>query len=400
MGNKSVEKVKRKANFRSIAVVLVLTVIIASAAVLAAKFAPNAGKTESETTVQTVDRNDQPDSASPNGGNEVSQSGSGFPLSFPSSNIVDIEAVDSSIYVLTNEMLYCISSSGKLKFSEVLNYSQPVIKTSGKYGIVFDRMSGKYLIVSKSRIIYSAKSLDSAQIITAQISGDGSYAIASRSSEAACILTYYDKRGREKFSWACMKDHIVSIDIASNGRKLACAALSASEGEIETKVYLLDIYSDKTEWEHTVKGSAAVNICFVSSGRLGLLCNNANLILDPGKDEPVVLNDKYTSTLLDSYTDKSGYRVTLTAKFGSFSGCELKCFSPGGSVAYVYETESKVSDIFCSGKRAYLLTDSQIICINSFGNESKRVNLEAAGLGITVASGRIYYYSLNTLYKG
>ena len=38
MGNKSVEKVKRKANFRSIAVVLVLTVIIASAAVLASCF--------------------------------------------------------------------------------------------------------------------------------------------------------------------------------------------------------------------------------------------------------------------------------------------------------------------------------------------------------------------------
>ena len=397
MQDKNSEKLKRKANFRSIAVALALTAIIVLAAVLAAKLGPSAGKTESETTAQTIGSSEQSPNNAAN--NEVLQSGAGFPLSFSGGSIVDIEAVDSNVCVLTNEMLYCVSPSGKLKFSEVLNFSQPVIKTSGKYGIVFDRLSGKYMIISKSKVIYSGNSLDSQQIITAQISNNGNYAIASRSSEAACVLTYYDKNGTEKFSWACMKDHIVSVDIASNKREIACAALSASEGEIETKVYLLDIYSNKTEWEYTVKGSAAVNISFVSSGRLGLLCNNANLVLDAGKDEPVVLNDKYTSTLLDSYTDESGYRVTLTAKFGSFSGYELKCFAPGGSVAYVYETQNKITDIFCSGKKAYLLSGSQIICLNSFGKESKIIDIETAGLGITVASGRIFCYSLNTLYK-
>ncbi len=397
MQNKSIEKLNRKAMLRKAVVILSVILLVVSAALIAIKFAPTDGKGEKEESVQTVDLDEQPKDNS--SGNGVSQSGSGFPLSFPSGNIVDIEAVDSSVFVLTNEMLFCINSSGKLKFSEVLNYSEPVMKTSGKYGIVFDRMSGKYLVVSKSRIIYSGKSIDSAQIITAQIAGDGSYAIASRSGEAACVLTYYDKKGTEKFRWACMKDHIVTIAISSNRRNLACAALSASDGEIETKVYLLDIYSDKTEWEHTVKGSAAVDISFISFGRLGLLCNNANLILDPGNGEPVVMSDKYSSTLLDSYTDESGYRVTLTAKFGSFSDYELKCFSPGGSLEYVYETQSRAYDIFCSGKRAYILTDSQIICINSFGKESKRIDLSAAGLGMTVASGRIYYYSLNTLYR-
>lgn len=397
MENKTAEKLQKKAKLRSIAVAALLVAIIVFAAVTAGKLGSFDSGTKSETTAQTVENG-----AQNSGGlskNEVSQSGSGFPLSFSSGDIVDIEAVDSGVCVLTNEMLYCVSSLGKLIFSEVLNYSQPVIKTSGKYAIVFDRMSGKYLIISKSKVLHSGKSLDSAQIITAQIANDGSYAIASRSGEAACILTYYDKDGTEKFSWACVKDHIVSIAIASNKRDIACAALSASDGEIETKVYLLDIYSTETEWEYTVKGSAGINICFVSSGKLGLLCNNANLVLACGKDEPVVLNEKYTSTLLDSYTDEDGYRVTLTAKFGSFSGYELKCFSPGGAVAYVYETQSRITDVFCSGKRAYLLTDSQIICLNSFGKESKRLDLEAAGLGMTVAAGRIYYYSLNTLYK-
>ena len=57
MGNKSVEKVKRKANFRSIAVVLVLTVIIASAAVLAENLSDVVAASSRKTVLALADRN-------------------------------------------------------------------------------------------------------------------------------------------------------------------------------------------------------------------------------------------------------------------------------------------------------------------------------------------------------
>ena len=104
MQDKNSEKLKRKANFRSIAVALALTAIIVLAAVLAAKLGPSAGKTESETTAQTIGSSEQSPNNAAN--NEVSQSGAGFPLSFSGGSIANIEAVDSNVCVLTNEMLY------------------------------------------------------------------------------------------------------------------------------------------------------------------------------------------------------------------------------------------------------------------------------------------------------
>lgn len=394
----SVENKKSTAGSGKKILLALLLAVVAVAAVLIGK-ASLSGKSTADTSKASVSPTESQTNSAMLSGNEISQSGSGFPLSFSSNDIVDIEAVGSNVYVVSNEMLFCISSNGKLVFSQVLGYSEPVIKANGNYGLVFDRLSGKYNLLSKKKVLHSGQSLDSSQIITAAVSSDGSYAIASRSGEAASILTYYDKNGKEKFSWACTKDHIVSVSISSNGQNLACAALSASEGEIETKVYLLDIYSNETKWEYTVKGSAGIDVHFASSSKLLLLCNDKRLLLSAKGEGSILSSEEYTSTLLNSYSDNDGYSVTLTSKFGSFGGYEIKNYSPNNSVNYIFETNSKIIDIICVGKRTYLLTESELICINSFGNESKRVKVETAGLGMCLSSGKVYYYSLNNLYK-
>ncbi len=398
---KSNKKEKAAAiNSRIVILAVILAVVIVLSGIMIAKFAsPGSEENSEKTTAFSAETDKKVTDTDLKNMNEISQSGSGFPLSFSSNDIVDIEAVGSNVYVVSNEMLFCISSSGKLVFSQVINYSEPVIKANGNYGIVFDRLGGKYTLLSKKKVVYSGQSIDSAQIITAAVSSNGSYVIASRSSEAASVLTYYDKNGKEKFSWACMKDHIVSAAISSNGQNLACAALSAFDGEIETKVYLLNIYSNETKFEYKIKNSAAIDIRFASSNRLLLLCNNKRLLLSSKGEGSIISEEKYTSSLLNSYSDNDGYSVTLTLKFGSFGGYEIKNYSPDNSVNYIFETSEKVTDILCLGKRTYILTDTEVIFVNSFGNESKRIKLETAGLGMCLAGGKIYCYSLGTLYK-
>ncbi len=394
------KKNKNVANNKLIIIVAVLAVVIIVSALLVSKFSPPGGSQNSdETSAVSVSENETTKNALKNE-SEILQSGSGFPLSFSSNDIVDIKSVGNNVYVVSNEVLFCISSSGKLVFSRVLNYSEPVMKSCGNYGIVFDRLSGKYMVVSKKKINFTGQSIDSSQIIATQIASDGSYAIASRSTDSACILTYYDKNGKEKFSWACSKDHIVSVAISSNGQNLACAALSASDGEIETKVYLLNIYSDETKWEYTLKGSAAIDIHFASANRLSLLCNNKRILLNSKGEGSIVSNNEFSTGLLSSNSDSDGYSVTLTSKFGSFGGYEIKNYSPNNTENYAFETSENVTAVLCNGKRTYILTDSEIISINSFGNESKRVKLVTAGLGMCLSGGNVYYYSLNSLYKG
>lgn len=381
----------KKGKIRTIVAVVAIVLIVAVSAFLAAKFLPG--------TSQGADADEDYADVQKGADSSYSQSERGFPLSFSSNDIVSVGSAGSYVYVVSNEVLFGVSSSGKLSFSEVINYSEPVIKTAGDYAFVFDRMSGKFVLCRKSKVIYKGQSENSQQIVTATVASNGNFAVASRSSDAACLLTYYSKKGEQLFQWECSRDHIVSIAVSSNTKGLACAALSAEGGEIVTKVYLLDIYSDKTEWEYTVKDSAAINISFASGNKkLDLLCTDRRILLDSSSNS-VSSESSFSSELLDSYSDPNGYAVTLTRKFGAINKYELTCYSSDNSVCYVYETDKKVTDVFCAGKKAYILTQDSIICVSSSGKESKTIELSSASLGLCVSGGSIYHYSLNNLYK-
>ena len=371
---------------RAIVAVVVITLIVAAGAFLASRYTPDTANTADKEAAEAANsfssRNDR-----------------GFPLSFSSNDIVTVGSAGSYVYVVSNEVLFGVSSSGKQKFSEVINYSEPVIKTDGDYALVFDRRSGKFVLCHKGKVLYTGQSLDSQQIFTAVVASNGSFAVASRSTEAACLLTYYSKKGEELFRWECSRDHIVSVAVSSNAKNLACAALSAEGGEIVTKVYLLNIYSDETEWEYTVKGSAAISISFDSGNKkLDLLCTDRRILLDSSSNS-VLAESTFSSALLGSHSDQNGYAVTLTRKFGAMNTYELTSYSPDNSVRYIYETDKKVADIFCAGKKSYVLTQDSIICISSSGKESKTIHLSSAGLGLCVSGGNVYHYTLNELYK-
>lgn len=374
---------------RAIVAVVVIALIVAAGAFLASRYTPGTANTSDEDS--TAAENSALFSESRNS--------KGFPLSFSSNDIVTVGSAGSYVYVVSNEVLFGVSSSGKQKFSEVINYSEPVIKTDGNYALVFDRMSGKFVLCHKGRVIYKGQSINSQQIFTAVVASNGNFAVASRSTGAACLLTYYNKKGEELFRWECSQDHIVSAAVSSNAKNLACAALSAEGGEIVTKVYLLNIYSDKTEWEYSVKGSAAISISFASGNKkLDLLCTDRRVLLDSSSNS-VSAESTFSSALLDSHSDQNGYAVTLTRKFGAINTYELTNYSPDNSVCYIYETDKKVTDIFCAGKKSYVLTQDSIICVSSSGKESKTIHLSSAGLGLCVSGGNVYHYTLNDLYK-
>lgn len=378
----------KKGIIRAVVAVALIVAVVAVGAVFASKYAQNTADTASGDS-----------SAEGTAVSAESMSSKGFPLSFSSNDIVTVGSAGSYVYVVSNEVLFGVSSSGKLRFSEVINYSEPAIKTDGNYALVFDRMSGKFVLCHKGKVIYKGQSIDSQQIFTAVVASNGNFAVASRSTDSASLLTYYSKKGEQLFRWECSHDHIVSAAVSSNAKNLACAALSAEGGEIVTKVYLLNIYSNETEWEYSVEGSAAINISFASGNKkLDLLCTDRRVLLDSSSNS-VSAESRFSSALLSSHSDCNGYAVTLTRKFGAMNTYELTSYFPDNSVCYVYETDKKVTDIFCAGRKSYILTQDSIICLSSSGKESKTIHFSSASLGLCVSGGSIYRYSLNNLYK-
>lgn len=322
----------------------------------------------------------------------------GFPVSFSSNAIRSIAAVGAHVYVLTDETLSMVTPSGAYQLLKVIGYVEPVFKSCGKYGLVFDRLSGKYLIFSNAKILLEGESEDQSQILNADIAADGSFVLATKGKESASLLTYYDKNGEMLFCWTCAKDHLVAVSLAENRRDILCAALNAKNGEIETKLYLLDVYSDQTQWEYALKGAAAIDCRFVSASKIAVVCADRRVVIDTRKSKPQPHVFEYPETLLALDSDGE-YTAVVTPKFGSFDAYEVRMLTGSNKEGYVFQTDARVIDIRCVGKRAYLLTENAVLSVGPSGKGSVVAAVPGVELGLDVLNGHVYHYSLGYLFK-
>lgn len=322
----------------------------------------------------------------------------GFPVSFSSKAIRSIKAVGAHVYVLTDESLSLVSPSGAYRLLSVIDYVEPVIKSNGKYGLVFDRLTGKYLLFSNEKVLLEGEATDKAQILNAAVGADGSFLIASKGTESASLLSYYDKRGKELFRWSCAKDHIVSLSLAENRRDILVAALNAKKGEIVTKLYLLDVYSDQTQWEYSLSGVAAIDCFFLSSGKIAVMCSDRRVVIDVKKSKPKPNVFEFPETLL-AYDSDGEHTVIVTPQFGAFDAYEIRLLSGSNKQSYVFCTNERVIDVCCAGKRAYLLTESHVLTVNPSGKGSVVTPITGGELGLDVLNGHVYHYSLGYLFK-
>lgn len=391
------KKNKSKISAKAVFLIVALSAVIVSAVLFALNYMNDPGRERTNESKQTVEATvpGQPDSVKKSTANYQK----GFPVSFSSNNINDIATVGSSIFVLTDDTISKVSRAGKFDSPHVLNYAEPVLKSCGKYGMVYDRMTGKFEVFNSKRTLCTGQSESARQIMTAAVAENGNFAVASNGTDCASLLTYYDKHGNVIFSWACSKEHIVAIDIAPNEKDIVCAALNSENGEILTKLYLLNIYKNETLWEYSLNGSAAVDCFFSSSDKVVAVCTDKRVILDTRKENQEPRTYEYSSTALNCKSDENANTVVVTSKFGSFDSYEATLLSGNNKVEYVFETDEKIIDIACSGKRTYLLTESKIIKVGGPRSFSVVAELDNVELGLEVSNGDIYHYSLGYLFK-
>lgn len=321
----------------------------------------------------------------------------GFPLSF-SGQIDTVALSDTSVYVLTDNEITSLSSRGSVLGDRILNFTDPMIKSGSAYAIAYDRQGSSYLLFGRKGVVKEGKTESEKQIITATVTDDGKYLIASRSTEATSELTYYSKSGEILFRWLCTNEHIISADISSNGNSLVCAALYSDEGKILTKVYYFDINSSDNNQEYTFNSTAAVDCFFTSSRNAVVVCSDKRIFVKCTKDdfEPIIC--EYDASILMRSTDEKGNTAVLCEKSDDVENYKLTLYSNTNQVIFELDVPSDINDIACFGKKVYLLTNEKIIKVSDFDKTEDIIITESSCDNIRVNSKGVYYFTNTTLY--
>ncbi len=324
---------------------------------------------------------------------------SGFPLTFSGGSILDVKSVSGGMFTLTKDALFFVSTTGAYRTPLQHSYAKPVLKTGGKYALLFDRLTGDYTLCDARHSVLSGQSENGQQINTAAVNEKGEVLIASKGGNYASLLSFFNRRGELLFSWECAKEYIVSVAIAENRSDLLCAAVGAREdGEMYTKMYWLNIGKKDTVWETTLTGTAGTECAFAGGNDVLLVCADKRLLIDTKAKKEPVTEAEYPASAAFCHTAK-GMTVVANQKVGTFDTYEISAYGKNNKVAASAQTEQHPLSVFCNGKQAFLLTDTGVYRVKRNGKLREVCTLSEMERGFVMVGGDAFHYNKNTLFK-
>ncbi len=344
---------------------------------------------------------DQPGSATVAGSTQAGQGRArgGFPLSFSGGSILDVKPGGSGLYVLTKDTLYFVSTSGAYRTPMNHSYGEPVLKTGGNYALLFDRLTGQFQFGNERRQLFKGQSENSQQITTAAVTEQGEFLIAAKGVNYASLLSYYSKKGDLLFSWECAKEYIVSVAVAENRKDLLCAALNTQGGEMMTKLYLLNIRKDETVWETRLLRTAVTECGFAGGSDVYAVCADRRLVVDTKKTEDAVTQADYPAAALLCRSDGKGNTAVVNQKLGTFDEYEVTVYNKHNKPVVQALTEERPLNLFCSGSKAFLLTENGVFRVRRSGKLHEVCKLGEIEHGFVMLGSDAFHYNKNTLAK-
>lgn len=316
-----------------------------------------------------------------------------FPQKVSSNDIVRMTMCYNDLALLDDTALKVIDRSGKTVSDFQHNYSSALVYTYGNNMLVLDADGNKFRVQTSGKIIYE-KEFDF-ELLTGDISRNGSVAIASKSDQGASMLSVFDTKQREVFSWICAKQQIVCVDISENGKLIAVGVIGADSGDILSDVYLFDIDYNDAITHIELPGTSIVKVDILSGNRLAVIGDNVVTFVDKNGERNDI--DVSLDTLSRYFVSDNNITAVLLSKYSSAYSNILKVYSSSGKEISSTEIEGQVKDLNSDGKHIALLCDGKLICYDIHGRLTGEKNIDNDALCCCVNGSDAYVLFSNSI---
>lgn len=172
-------------------------------------------------------------------------SGKGFDISLKGDNIINVSQQDNTFYILTETDILCVNSNGKTVSSVSHGFSKPIVKTSSTRALVYGQ-GGKHIKIYNYNDIKADLELEN-QILSADITDNGNFVIASYAQGYDSVVKVYNKKSEVIFEWYSADGVVSNVTLTPDGKKVYITTFSSSDGVINSKLSLYNLKSANAE---------------------------------------------------------------------------------------------------------------------------------------------------------
>lgn len=317
-----------------------------------------------------------------------SEDASGFPYKIDAGENTVLSVVGNKIAILNSSSYSVIDTSDAEEFiNDDHGYSNPMIKTSGGYSVIFDQGSTSYRLDNQKENVYE-NSVDH-NILCADVADTGSVAVVSVSGTHKSRVQVFSKSFSEKMNYEISGGYITSVAIDDRGKNVAFVVISSENAEIKSTLYTMNVNDAEPIAHFEYKGSAVLDIHFVSSG-LYVVGSDFVSIISSLEKETVVYKKGSINTLSYCY-NPADYLIIAYSDYAGAANSRLAYIKQNGKIKTSVDVNGEIKAVSASGNEMSALTSGEAVSYRlSNGKEETYIKLDDSFTDIQQISSKIY----------
>ena len=189
-------------------------------------------------------------------------------------------------------------------------YARPAIAVGNTRFALYNRAGAELRVENRTRTLYT-KTFEN-NILLCAMSANGTTAVVTETSRYAARVTVLDPLGRQQYQWyATQSDGTpVALCFADDNRRFAAGCVSVANGQVCTKVFLMDLDTDAPTAVYTADaGSMVLHLYWQGGSRVLAVLSDYAALLDAADGRELARYDYGGASLLD--VDRAGDSTAL-----------------------------------------------------------------------------------------
>ncbi len=312
--------------------------------------------------------------------------GDGYPVKPDGSKILMTETSKGNIFALTDTDMVSYNKNGGSFFTVSHGFSNPSAAVSEARSLIYSYQEKKYIIANYKSVL--AENEMSGNILFGNMSRSGHYVLVTKSTGYEAQAEVYDKNFNSVYKWFSADDSISAATLSPDGKRLALVTLGVQNGAFKSTVYCLTYDSANPIFKFELD-EPVLELKTISSGCFAAVMNNGIIFYDWNNGEILKKDfpdDKVAIFKTDNKKEslavcKNGIITDSYKIYGFNNGKEQFNFNFNGAV---------IDADICNGK-VYILSNRQVLVLNSNGETEETYEMDSIASAINVADGGIIY---------
>lgn len=292
---------------------------------------------------------------------------------------IQIQPLAGGFVELGDTDVAVVSPSGALLRTIQPGYARPAIAAGNNRFVLYNRAANGLRIESRTRTLYNTNTESS--ILLCAMSPNGTTAVVTESARYAARLEVLDPVSfGVQYEWFATEEDgtPVAVSFAKDNRRFAAGCISASDGQVATRIYLMDTAADAPTAIYTAQpGELVLRLNWLSTDRVLVLMDDAAVVLDAAAGTEVARYEYGGASLLDADWSDTGIALLLAGQ-GSATLTVLN-----NDLTLLSSTEAgSAADVLCTRTGLYLSGGMWVRCLNYDGTQRWERALESPALAM------------------